>query len=32
MGGVSRVFVRPEDVERARDEAQRIAEGTGEES
>lgn len=29
MGGASRVFVRPEDLERARDEARRIAEGPG---
>ncbi|HEY7283342.1 MAG TPA: hypothetical protein VID47_17305 [Actinomycetota bacterium] len=31
MGGFGRVFVRPEDAERARDEAQRIADGTAEE-
>jgi len=32
MGGTSRVFVRPEDLERARDEARRIAEGGAEET
>jgi hypothetical protein len=32
MGGASRVFVRPEDLERARNEAQKIAEGAGQDT
>ena len=32
MGGTSRVFVRPEDLARARDEAQRIEEGAAEDT
>jgi hypothetical protein len=32
MSGESRVFVRPEDLARARDESRRIAEGAGEDA